>query len=48
MFVPTLIGIVGGFFLDKTLHTTPWIFAVGTLLGCITAGLLIKKQLKNT
>lgn len=48
MFVPTLIGIVGGYFLDKALDTTPWLFAAGTILGCTVAGLLIRKQLRNT
>lgn len=48
MFVPTLAGIVGGFFLDRHFDTSPWLFAVGTIIGCIIAGLLIKQQLKNT
>lgn len=48
MFVPTLTGIVGGFFLDKNFGTTPWLFALGTTLGCIAAGRLIKKQLEQS
>jgi F0F1-type ATP synthase assembly protein I len=48
MFVPTLIGIAGGFFLDETLGTSPWFFAAGTITGCVIAGLLIKQQLKNS
>lgn len=48
MFVPTLTGIVGGFFTDKALGTTPWLFALGTILGCIIAGLLIKQQLRQS
>ena len=48
MFVPTLAGITGGYALDNTLSTTPWLFAIGTILGCIVAGLLIRKQLRNT
>lgn len=48
MFVPTIAGIAGGFFLDKHFGTTPWLFAAGTIIGCVIAGLLIKQQLKNT
>ena len=48
MFIPSLIGIVGGYQLDKIFSTKPWLFALGTVLGCAIAGLLIKRQLKNS
>ena len=48
MFVPTLVGITGGYALDNMLGTSPWLFAAGTILGCTVAGLLIRKQLRNT
>lgn len=47
MFIPALSGIVGGYFADKTLGTKPWLFALGAILGCIVAGLLIKRQLEK-
>jgi hypothetical protein len=47
MFVPTITGIVGGYMLDESLGTKPWLFAGGTILGCIVAGLLIKQQLQK-
>ncbi|HEY0965255.1 MAG TPA: AtpZ/AtpI family protein [Candidatus Saccharimonadales bacterium] len=47
MFAPTLIGIVGGYALDNMLHTKPWLFILGTILGLIGAGLLVKQQLQK-
>lgn len=48
MFIPSIIGIAGGYFLDEKIGTAPWMFIVGTVLGCTIAGLLIKRQLQNT
>lgn len=48
MFIPSLIGIVGGYQLDKAFNTKPWLFAIGTIIGCTIAGLLIKRQLKKS
>ena len=47
MFVPALIGIVGGYFLDQMCATKPWLFLGGTILGCTIAGLLVKRQLEK-
>ncbi len=47
MFVPTLAGVVGGSFADQHLGTTPWLFAAGTVLGCVIAGLLVRNQLRK-
>lgn len=47
MFVPALAGIVGGYMLDNTFSTKPWLFILGTVIGCAGAGLLIKKQLQK-
>ena len=45
MFVPALIGIVGGYSIDEKLGSYPWFFIAGTILGLTIAGLLIKQQL---
>jgi len=47
MFVPALIGIAGGYWLDTTFGTKPWLFAAGTILGCAIAGLLVNQQLQK-
>lgn len=47
MFVPALIGIVGGYTLDNTFNTKPWLFILGTVIGCIGAGILIKQLLQK-
>jgi len=46
-----LLGVLGGLFLDRTLHTSPLFFLVGIFLG-IAAGILgifrlVKEQLKD-
>ena len=28
-----LIGLGGGYFLDRVLHTSPWLFFIGFLIG---------------
>ena len=48
MFLPTIAGIVGGAAADSYLGTSPWLFAIGTLVGCVIAGMLVKKQLEKT
>ena len=48
MFLPTIAGIVGGATADGYLGTSPWLFAIGTLVGCVIAGMLVKKQLEKT
>ncbi len=47
MFVPTIGFMTAGFYADKQFGTFPWLFAIGVLLGFLTAGLLIKQQLSK-
>ena len=35
--VATVIGLAGGYYLDRWLHTTPWLTLIGLLFG-IAAG----------
>lgn len=46
MFTPTLLGIIGGYYLDEYLGTTPWILLAGVLFGAIMAGLLVWRQIR--
>lgn len=47
MFVPTILGIVGGFEADQALHTLPWLTFVGMIVGGIFAGVLVRRQLRR-
>lgn len=46
MFTPTLLGIIGGYYLDEHFGTAPWILLGGVLFGAIMAGLLVWRQLQ--
>lgn len=43
MFVPTVGLAAFGFMLDQRLATTPWLFILGFIIGCLITGLLIKR-----
>ncbi len=43
MFVPTVGLAALGFVLDQQINTTPWLFILGFVLGCVITGVLIKK-----
>lgn len=48
--MPIIVLAVGGYFLDKTLHTTPWLAFSGVILGFIVgvmALLRITRQLED-
>lgn len=47
MFAPTLIGILGGHYLDEAWGTTPCILLGGIVFGAAGAGLLIWRQFKQ-
>jgi len=47
MFIPTIGLTVLGLVIDKQLHTTPWIMILGIVLGTLTAGLLVRRQMKE-
>jgi len=43
--VPVVIFALLGIFVDIKLETKPWLTLLGTVVGFVFAGLLIKKQL---
>lgn len=43
--VPVVIFALLGIFVDIKLGTKPWLTLIGTVIGFVFAGLLIKKQL---
>lgn len=43
--VPVVIFAGGGIFADLKLHTKPWTTLIGTGIGLVVAGLLVKQQL---
>ena len=52
MFIPTVIFTLLGVWADTRFVTTdgssatkPWLMIVGIILGCVCAGLLVKKQI---
>jgi hypothetical protein len=47
MFLPTIGATLAGLWIDKQLHTTPWIMIGMMLLGAFLAGLLVRQQLKK-
>jgi len=47
MFIPTIGLTILGLVIDKQLHTTPWIMILGIVLGTLTAGLLVRRQIKE-
>lgn len=47
MFVPTIGMTLLGLFVDKWLHTTPWVMVVGMTIGIGITALLVKDQLKR-
>lgn len=48
MFVPTVGLMTLGYWADSQLHTKPWLFALGVIVGGLIAGYLIRKQLIAT
>lgn len=47
MFVPSIGLTVLGLFIDKQLHTTPWVMTGGIILGSAFAILLVRRQIKK-
>lgn len=45
MFIPTIGATVLGIWIDKQLHTTPWVMIVLMLLGTALAIVLVRRQL---
>lgn len=43
--VPVILCAVGGLILDKKIGTAPWFTLLGTIIGFVFAGLLVKKQI---
>lgn len=46
MFAPTLLGIIGGYYLDEYFGTSPWILLAGVIFGAVAAGLLVWRQIR--
>ena len=42
-----IVGLFFGYFLDKWLHTTPWLLIVFTLLGVVSGLLSVFRALKK-
>lgn len=47
MFVPTILGALGGLWLDQKFSTPPWFAITGIVLGIVITGVLISQQYKN-
>jgi len=47
LFVPVVIGCVGGVIADRSFDTKPWLTIAGIVLGVVVAGLLLKQQLSS-
>jgi hypothetical protein len=47
MFIPTIGMTLLGLFIDKWLHTTPWVMVVSMTIGIGITALLVKDQLKR-
>jgi hypothetical protein len=47
MFLPVLIGVAVGFWLDSVLKTQPWLAITGVILGSIGSGYFVLQQLKQ-
>lgn len=47
MFVPIVGATIAGLWIDKTLHTTPWLMIVLMIAGIVLATLLVLRQVKN-
>lgn len=47
MFVPTIGLAILGYLLDQRYDTTPWLFILGFVIGCLITGLLIKRLFKK-
>lgn len=47
MFIPTIGMTLLGLYIDKLLHTTPWIMIVTMALGVAITAYLIKDQIKR-
>ena len=47
MFVPSVGLLMLGRYVDTTYATKPWGMIIGTVVGVVIAGLLVKKQLQD-
>ncbi|HET8884166.1 MAG TPA: AtpZ/AtpI family protein [Candidatus Saccharimonadales bacterium] len=47
MFIPTIGMTVLGLFVDKWLHTTPWLMIVAMIIGIALTVVLVKRQIKQ-
>lgn len=47
MFVPTILGALGGLWLDQRLGTEPWCAIAGLALGVVATALLVRQQYKK-
>ena len=47
MFVPTIGGLLLGFWADASWGTRPWLTILGLILGTAITALLIRKQLRS-
>lgn len=47
MFVPVILGTVGGMWLDSGWHSQPVMSIAGLLLGAAITAVLIRQQLRN-
>lgn len=47
MFVPTIVGTLGGLWLDQQLSTAPWYAIGGLVLGIVATSLLVRQQFKK-
>lgn len=47
MFVPIIGATIFGLWIDKFLHTTPWLLVVCMVIGITLASILVLKQLQK-
>lgn len=45
MFIPTIGCTMLGLYLDKQLHTAPWLMVGGIIIGTFIAAMLVRRQL---
>lgn len=47
LFVPSVGLTVVGLLLDKKFHTSPWLLAIGVVMGAVIAVWLVRLQIKK-
>jgi F0F1-type ATP synthase assembly protein I len=47
MAIAVLVPMVGGYYLDQHLHTTPWLTLAGFLIAIILVVLIVRKTIKE-